>query len=225
MGAPPGRSRVRVTVCAARDAGDVDAILEGGADGVGVLVLTRHRAEDAVSIDVARGLLAAVPPPVSRYAVTHAIDYESICGLVEALPIDTLQLHDDIEVATVEELRAGFPGIRFIKALHVSGGAAPQHRQWDGVVDALVVDSVNPAEDRIGGTGLVHDWSITAGICREAAMPVYVAGGLHAGNVAGAVAATGAYAANVNSGVEVGGRKDAALIRAFVGAANAGCGG
>jgi phosphoribosylanthranilate isomerase len=212
----PIDSRVRVSVCAARDLGDVQAIVEGGADAAGVLVLTRHRAEDAVSLEVARRLLGAVPPPVSRYAVTHAIDYEGLSRIVEELPIDTLQLHDHVAPAVVEKLRSDHPGLRLLKALHVTDEGVGSYREWEGLVDALVVDSVDPAEDRIGGTGRVHDWRVTARVCQESSVPVVLAGGLTPRNVAEAVAVTGAYVANVNSGVEVHGSKDPRLIRAFV---------
>lgn len=218
----PPSSRVRVSVCAARDLPDVEAIVEGGADATGVLVITRHRAEDAVPLEEARRLLAAVPPPVARYAVTHATDYVELSGVIEELPIDALQLHEAVEVAVVEKLRIDHPELRLIKAVHVTGSEVGAYREWLGVVDALLVDSVDPAEDRIGGTGLVHDWRLTARVCEESPIPVFLAGGLNARNVAEAVAVTGAHVANVNSGVERNGRKDREMIRAFVRAANSG---
>jgi phosphoribosylanthranilate isomerase len=158
-------------VCAARDLRDVQAIVEGGADAAGVLVVTRHRAEDAVSLEAARRLLGAVPPPVSRYAVTHAIDYEDLSRIVEDLPIDTLQIHDHVERAVVEKLRSDYPEMRFVKALHVTDSGVGSYQEW------------------------------------EVSRPAHVAE---------AVAVTGAYVANVNSGVEVHGSKAPRLIRQFV---------
>jgi phosphoribosylanthranilate isomerase len=109
----------------------VQAIVEGGADAAGVLVVTRHRAEDAVSLEAARRLLGAVPPPVSRYAVTHAIDYEDLSRIVEDSPIDTLQLHDHVERAVVEKLRSDHPEMRFVKALHVTDSGVGSYQEWE----------------------------------------------------------------------------------------------
>jgi phosphoribosylanthranilate isomerase len=53
-------------------------------------------------------------------------------------------------------------------------------------------------------------------VCEASSVPVVLAGGLTPRNVAEAVAVTGAYVANVNSGVEVHGSKAPRLIRQFV---------
>ena len=71
-----------------------------------------------------------------------------------------------------------------------------------------------------GGNGLVFDWSLIAGHRPE--MPWMLSGGLDAGNVAEAIRITGAEAVDVSSGVESApGRKDPALIEAFIRAARA----
>jgi phosphoribosylanthranilate isomerase len=87
--------------------------------------------EDAVSLEAARRLLGAVPPPVSRYAVTHAIDYEDLSRIVEDLPIDTLQIHDHVERAVVEKLRSDYPEMRFVKALHVTDSGVGSYQEWE----------------------------------------------------------------------------------------------
>ncbi len=207
---------MRTSVCAVRDAADVAAVVDGGADAVGVLVMTRHRAEDAVDLSTGAALLGEVPPYVGRYAVTHATELVDLLRIVDELPIDTLQLHDDVALDVVEALRSQLPDLRLIKALHVTGDRVAEPSVWDGVVDALIVDSVNPAENRIGGTGLVHDWSLSAAVVAEAQIPVVLAGGLGPHNVSRAVDVVKPWAVNVNSGVEVDGHKATELVRRFV---------
>jgi phosphoribosylanthranilate isomerase len=66
----------------------------------------------------------------------------------------------------------------------------------------------------------VFDWSVLRGWTAPA--PWLLAGGLTPDNVAAAIAATGARAVDVSSGVESApGRKDADLIRRFLHAAKA----
>jgi len=230
-------SRVRVSVCANQSAADVAACVAGGVDAVGVLVQVRHRAEDAVDLATAARLLAGVPPYVGRYAVTHATELDELLALAE-LPVDTVQLHAEVPPATAARFRERAPGLRLLKALAVAGtplarsdrenGGSPRSRRaagwletaavaaWARLVDGLVLDSVNPAEDRIGGTGRTHDWTVSARIARASPVPVILAGGLRPSNVAAAVRAVRPWAVNVNSGVERGGAKDAALVAAFV---------
>ncbi len=65
----------------------------------------------------------------------------------------------------------------------------------------------------LGGTGHTFDWGIAAEIARR--HPIFLAGGLDAGNVARAIAAVAPRGVDVSSGVETGGVKDAGKIAAF----------
>ena len=107
--------------------------------------------------------------------------------------------------------------------MHVTGDDALGHAlSYAAHADALVLDS--RTADRLGGTGLTHDWSVSARIVGAVApVPVYLAGGLRPENVAEAVARVRPAGVDVNSGVEdAKGRKDTAKMRAFVDRAMAG---
>jgi len=73
---------------------------------------------------------------------------------------------------------------------------------------------LNRMERVYGGTGLVFDWDLVAGVARE--LPIVVSGGLNAGNVGACVRALRPYAVDVRSGIETDGHKDAAKMHAFV---------
>ena len=89
------------------------------------------------------------------------------------------------------------------------GGAADLGRVPDGAMPLL--DTAVPGLH--GGTGAAFDWSLAAGLERA----IVVAGGLDPGNVADAVAATGAWGVDVASGVERRpGVKDPDAMRRFV---------
>ena len=65
----------------------------------------------------------------------------------------------------------------------------------------------------LGGTGHTFDWGIAAEIARR--HPIFLAGGLDAGNVRRAIAAVQPSGVDVSSGVETDGVKDVAKIAAF----------
>ncbi len=213
-----------MAVCAIRSESDLDAAVDGGADAVGVLVGTTHLAEDSVPLDDARALLLRVPPYVSRYVVTHLSGTEDLLGLVGALPVDALQLHDETEPSVLDAVRAGAPSVRLIKALPVTG-TAPGWGRFAATADAILLDSVDVASGRIGGTGRVHDWRLSAQVAADCPRPVVLAGGLTPENVAEAVRAVRPWAVNVNSGVEVEGAKDRRRVASFVRAARSWPGG
>src|SRR5256885_688710 len=88
--------------------------------------------------------------------------------------------------------------------LAIRCGAAAKH------VDALLLDSGNPSltVKELGGTGRVHDWTISARIRESAGVPLFLAGGLRAENVADAIAVVKPFGLDVCSGVRAEGRLD-----------------
>jgi phosphoribosylanthranilate isomerase len=69
-----------------------------------------------------------------------------------------------------------------------------------------------------GGTGQTFDWELAAGLSES--FPFSLAGGLTPQNVGGAIARVHPWGVDTSSGVETEGKKDPALIRAFVEAAH-----
>ena len=81
--------------------------------------------------------------------------------------------------------------MRLMQVLHVCGEATlAQARAVAPLVDALLLDSGRPDAPvkELGGTGRTHDWRISRAIVEAVDRPVFLAGGLEAGNVARAVA-------------------------------------
>ena len=94
-------------------------------------------------------------------------------------------------------------------------------RQLDGRTVRL--DSGDPARatKELGGTGRTHDWEISRRIRERVEVPVFLAGGLHAGNVGEAVRRVRPFAVDVCSGVRSDGRLDEARLAAFMDAVRA----
>ncbi len=106
---------------------------------------------------------------------------------VQLHSLDVVQLHGRESVEYIAALRA-HTGAQIWKAVRISSvpEAWQAHRTFSGCVDALLLDGVGA-------------------LMQPAPLPgkVIIAGGLHAQNVAGAVAAFQPYAVDVSSGVEI----------------------
>lgn len=170
----------------------------------------------------ARELAAALPARVKKVAVIVDADDAAIAAIVDALSPDLLQLHGRETPARTRDIRARF-GVGVVKALAVSEAAdldaAPD---FAAVVDWYLFDAKPPRRpDALpGGNAVRFDWRLLHG--RRFARPWLLSGGLDAGNVAEAIATSGATAVDVSSGVESSpGRKDPARIAAFLRAARA----
>ncbi len=95
-------------------------------------------------------------------------------------------------------------------------GTLERIQQYRGIADRILFDA--PAAAMPGGTGTRFDWSLLKN--HRHTMDWGVAGGLTAGNVAEAIAETGAPLVDVSSGVESApGVKDVDKIAAFLKAA------
>ncbi len=202
-------------MCGARSDADVDAVVCGGADSVGVIVGVRHHAEDAVDLSTAARLLSRVPPYVGRYAVTHLLEADGLIEVGRRLPIDTLQIHDRATPEVVGAVRRALPHMRVLKSLHVTD-RVPPGEPYLGHVDGFLLDSIDSGTDRIGGTGKVHDWALSAAFTQRCRLPVVLAGGLNPDNVGLAIATVAPWGVNVNSGVERDGGKSTEMVEALV---------
>ena len=85
-------------------------------------------------------------------------------------------------------------------------------------MDALLLDSGRPALSvkELGGTGRVHDWAISAELVRSVSVPVFLAGGLNASNVADSIRQVRPFGVDVCSGLRTDGKLDETKLAAFV---------
>ena len=169
----------------------------------------------AVDPALARELAAAVPESAETVGlVVDATDHE-IETLLDAVPLDLLQLHGYETPERVAAIGLRF-GCRTIKALRVetADDLATLAEQADAA-DMVLFDAKPPRDAAWpGGHGLPFDWRVLEG--RAPSGPWLLAGGLNADNVGAAVALTRAPVLDVSSGVESRpGIKDPAKLEAF----------
>jgi phosphoribosylanthranilate isomerase len=223
MGATIAMMPVRSKLCGIRSEQDLQVALEAGADAVGFICGVTHVSEDALSQDTARRLARQTPPYVSRVLVTHLEDAREILDVADFVGVDTIQVHGLVTFETIAAVFGNAGGRRVTKTVHVTGpDALGEARNYLDICHALQLDS--RTADRLGGTGEVHDWSISCQIAElareQAGLPVVLSGGLRPENVADAIAAVRPYAVDVNSGIEdQSGDKDPELASTFVSAA------
>lgn len=134
--------------------------------------------------------------------------------------LDAIQLHGGESPARVAEVKARF-GIDVWKVLPVASESdVARAGAYHGAADFILFDAKTPKGALPGGMGLRFDWSLLAGY--RGATPWGLAGGLNAGNVAEAIARTGATLVDASSGIESApGVKNVAKITAFCAAARA----
>ena len=207
-----------VKICGLSDEESVDAALDAGADLVGFVFFPASPRN--VAIGRAATLASRGRGRARIVALTVDADDALIDEIVATLSPDLLQLHGAETPERVDAVKAatGRPAMKVISVAERADLAAAERY---ASADRLLFDTkAPPGASRPGGYGTAFDWSILRGFSCD--RPWLLAGGLNSGNVGAALAATGATGVDVSSGVESApGRKNPALIRAFVAAVRA----
>jgi phosphoribosylanthranilate isomerase len=209
---------VEVKICGLSDEQGVDAALLAGADFVGFVFFPPSPRN--VTIDRAAGLAARARGRAGIAALTVDADDALVLEIATRLRPDLIQLHGEElpeRVAIVRKL-GGRPVMKAIGVAERADLAAATHYSR---ADRLLLDAKPPRHaTRPGGNAAPFDWTILEGFA--CAQPWLLAGGLNPENVAEALLASGATGVDVSSGVESApGKKDPALIAAFVAAVRA----
>lgn len=212
---------VRVKICGITCIEDLMIAERFGADAAGILVGQAHPSPDFISPENAKKICQAVSPYTTPVMVTHLEGIEEIIRLAGEIPCRVVQLHSDLSPEDTNKLRESIrPKLLFAKVSVENASAVDRAKELESCADGIVLDSKDPATGRVGGTGKVHDWKISARIVKELKIPVILAGGLTPENVREAILQVNPWAVDVNSGVKgKDGKKSAELIRTFIVAA------
>lgn len=212
-------------VCALQKPEEVAMCIAAGADRFGVMVRNVRGTPDSVTFEQARAIFAAHPPSYPKLALTIETDLDAIEEMVRATNPDILHLCGDINLLPPEGVGAlakRLPGVKMQQAIPVAGPEALDLAlAYEKFAHILLLDSVIEGELSIGATGAVHDWSISRKIVEKVSLPVILAGGLSAENVADAIRAVRPWGVDSNSLTNIPGTwyKDAERMRRFVEAA------
>lgn len=197
--------------------------------GAAVLGLVSAMPSGPGVIDDARvaEIAAAVTAPTETFLLTSRTRAEAIAAQHREAGTTALQLVDHVPHDDLRRLRMLCPGVKLVQVIHVLGEASiAEAVAVAPFVDALLLDSGNPhlAVKELGGTGRRHDWATSRRI-RDAVwpLPLFLAGGLRADNVAEALATVSPHGLDLCSSVRSDGRLDALKLQAFFAAVRAAC--
>jgi len=205
---------IAVKICGITSPGAIDAAVGAGATYGGLVF--HPQSPRFVVPDQTRALAQQMRGRLKIVALIADLDDAGIETVVGNVRPDFLQLHGSETVQRTAGIRARF-ALPVIKALAVAEpGDLAAASDYEKVSDMLLFDARPPKGAlRGGGHGAAFDWKILQG--RNFAKSWFLAGGLTPGNVARAIALSGATQVDVSSGVESApGVKDEQQIRDFI---------
>ncbi len=214
-----------VKICGLRTPEHALAATAAGADLIGlVFAPSKRRVTPEQAATIARAVRAAPGPRPRLVGLFVNEDPATISAVAAHVGLELIQLSGDEPASYADRI-----ALPLIKAFRMDGSA--NEAAWLARLDegpttqlvfgpsslVLLVDAHVPGS--YGGTGVTADWARAAELATRA--PILLAGGLHPGNVAAAIAAVRPLGVDVSSGVESDGVKDPRKIEAFLGAARA----
>lgn len=198
--------RTRVKICGITRPKDGLKAAQLGADAIGVVFYAPS--PRYVSHTAARTIVEALPPFVTSVGLFVDAPAEEIIETLKVVRLNLLQFHGDESAEYCEQF-----GVPYLKALRMREDVnitafAQEHPNAAGILLDTYQEGV------AGGTGQTFDWSM---ISDDVPLPLVLAGGLDAGNVAEAMSMVHPYAVDVSGGVELKkGIKDPEKMSAFI---------
>lgn len=211
----------RIKICCISTPAEAQLAIRYGADALG-LVAKMPSGPGPISDEQIALIAQSVPPPVATFMLTSETTPDAILRHHRRTLTSTVQLVDAVEEGTFLHLRQHTPQLKIVQVIHVIDERSVEEAvRLSEQVDALLLDSGNPnlQVKQLGGTGRIHDWSLSRKIVEQAKVPVFLAGGLRAENVREAIEAVQPFGLDLCSGVRTDGNLDERKLEAFFKAA------
>jgi len=207
----------RVKICCIGSVEEAGMAIRCGASALG-LVGHMPSGPGVISDDLIAEIARIVPPPVGTFLLTSETDARAVIRHQKKVGTNTVQIVDALQSGTYSEIRQALGGVKLVQVIHVAGEESVDEAQRIAPeVDAVLLDSGNPnlAVKELGGTGRTHNWALSRRIVESVPVPVFLAGGLHAGNVRAAIEAVQPFGLDLCSGVRTEGKLDRRKLEQF----------
>ena len=207
----------RVKICCIGSVEEARLAIQYGASAIG-LVSAMPSGPGPISEELIAKIAATVPPAVATFLLTCKQNPQEVIEQQRRTRVNTIQLVDSFPINGYKELQDALAGVRIVQVIHVRDNNSIDEAVTIAThVNALLLDSGNPtlAVKELGGTGRIHNWSVSRKIREAVSIPVFLAGGLKSENVREAIEKVNPYALDVCSGVRTNGSLDEEKLARF----------
>ena len=210
--------RIRVKICCISSLHEAKLAIDHGADALG-LVGNMPSGPGPIPDWLIAEIVKTIHPPIASFLLTCEQSSEEIIYHVKRADTNTVQIVDEITTGTYDDIRTALPHLKIVQVIHViDDKSIDEAIRVAPNVDALLLDSGNPKASikSLGGTGNIHNWEISRDIVKAVNVPVFLAGGLHAGNIREAIRKVQPFGVDVCSGVRSEGKLDPNKLESFI---------
>lgn len=210
--------RTRIKICCIRSVTEAQMAIHQGADALG-LVSQMPSGPGPIPDWLIAEIVKTIHPPVASFLLTSKQTSEEIIYHIKRVGTNTVQIVDNLTSGTYSDIRSALPHLKIVQVIHIRNEKSIEQALHSAEeADALLLDSGNPNAPikTLGGTGKVHNWNISREIVRQSKVPVFLAGGLHTGNVRQAIETVQPFGVDICSGVRTEGKLDPQKLNSFI---------
>jgi len=167
-------SHPRIKICCIASEDEAWIAIRCGASAIG-LVSAMPSGPGPISDERIAAIRHVVPPGVATFLLTCRSDAGAIVDQLRVTGCNTVQICDELRSGSHRDIRAAMPNVGIVQVIHVQDEASV--RQAIDVapqVDAILLDSGRPnlAVKELGGTGRMHDWTLSRRIREAVSVPL-----------------------------------------------------
>ena len=207
----------KVKICCILNSKEAELAISMGASAVG-LVSEMPSGPGVISEEEIKDIVKYVNNRADTFLLTSKQNVTEIIEQLKKCNPSTVQIVDKILDGNYNDIRNECPDIKIVQVLHVIEEDDIQEAiNISHEVDAILLDSGNQnlAVKELGGTGRVHDWSISKKIVDSVKIPVYLAGGLNPENINEAIKSVRPFGIDICSGVRSEGKLSKSKLSTF----------
>ena len=189
-----------------------------GADALG-LVGKMPSGPGPIADELIATIAKTIHPPIASFLLTSEQSSSAIIDHIKRTGVNTIQIVDELTEGSYQHIKDELPHIKIVQVIHVTGEESIQQAlDVQDHIDTILLDSGNPkaAIKTLGGTGNTHNWQISRELVKAVNVPVFLAGGLHAGNVQEAIKIVQPFGVDICSGVRTNGKLDRMKLGEFI---------
>jgi phosphoribosylanthranilate isomerase len=213
-----------IQIYAFTDPKEAAAAVEMGVDNIGFIAGKYGEVFAELTFDESREIARAIPAQGTSTAITMSVDVDEILRMAEYVEPDIVHISSEVEQVNMEAMRTIrerlSPDILLMKAISVEDESSVEvAKLYAEVSDLLLLDTSAKGFPGVGATGFTHDWNVSKRIVEEVDIPVILAGGLSAANVADAMEVVRPWGVDSNTSTNIEGSrvlKDLNRIEEFV---------
>lgn len=208
----------RVKICCISSVEEAMLAVKYGASALG-LVSAMPSGPGIITENLITEIAERVPPGVASFLLTSKQTADEIIEQHRRCRTNTIQICDHLIDGKYSELKKALSGIKIVQVVHVTGEESLYEAvEVSNHVDAILLDSGNQKLEikELGGTGRVHDWTISKKIRESISVPLYLAGGLKPDNVQDAIRNVNPFGLDLCSGVRTNGKLDKQKLSLFM---------